>query len=143
MDGNNAIEKVYDDPAQAIAALSNWTRLDIVFSRYGYGYGISTVTKRFAAAVLLGQAAIALATVAAQALSNGISSSWSSVGELVALATNSEPTRRLHNTGAGVSRLDTWKEKVMVRATRGEQLQMILEGDDDDYLELELDKKYA
>lgn len=57
LSGNGTILGYYEDPAQAIAALSNWTRLDIVFSRYAYGYGISTVTKRLAAAVLLGQAA--------------------------------------------------------------------------------------
>jgi hypothetical protein len=142
--GESQIDENYDDPAQAMAALSNWTRLDIVFSRYGYGYGISTVTKRFAAAVLLGQAAIALATVAALALSKRISSSWSSVGELVALAINSKPTPKLKNTGAGVSRLDTWKEKVMVRAT-DERLQMIFEGDGrlSDYSKPDLGKKYA
>jgi len=112
------------DGAQAMAAVSNWTRLDIAFSRYGYGYGISTVTKRFAVAVLLGQAAIALATVAALALSKGVSNSWSSVGELVVLAINSKPTQRLENTGAGVSRLDTWKEKVTVGVTNSERLQM-------------------
>jgi hypothetical protein len=135
---------------QPIAAGSNSIRLDIVLSRYGYGYGINTVTKRFAAAVLLGQAAIALATVAALALSKHISSSWSSVGELVALAINSKPTSKLENTGAGVSRLDTWKEKVMVRVASG-RLQIIFEGgsrlddkdDDNDYLEPEEGKKYA
>jgi hypothetical protein len=133
-----------DDAAQFIAALSHMTRMDIVLSRYGYGYGMNTVTKRFAAAVLLGPAAITLSTVAALALSKRISSSWSSVGELVALAINSKPTPKLKNTGAGVSRLDTWKEKVMVRIT-DERLQIIFEGDGrlNDYSRPDLGKKYA
>jgi hypothetical protein len=129
------------DGAQAMATVSNWTRLDIAFSRYGYGYGISTVTKRFAVAVLLGQAAIALATVATLALSKGISNSWSSVGELMVLAIKSKPTQRLENTGAGVSRLDTWKEKVMVGVANGERLQMFFE--DDHYSKPDVGKKYA
>lgn len=133
-----------DNATQCIAAVSNLTGLDIASSRYGYGYSINTVTKRFAAAVLLGQAAIALTTVAALALSKRISSSWSSVGELVALAINSKPTSRLRNTGAGISRLDTWKEKVMVRVA-DEQLQIIFDGDSglNGYSKPDLGKEYA
>jgi hypothetical protein len=119
--------------------------LDIALSRYGYGYGMSTVTKKFAAVVLLGQAVIAIATVAALALSKHVSSSWSSVGELVALAINSNPTPKLQNTGAGISRLDTWKEKVMVRVAEGERLQIIFEGDGtlNGYSKPDVGKKYA
>jgi hypothetical protein len=76
-------------------------------------------------------------------LSKHTSSSWSSVGELVTLAINSNPTPRLQNTGAGVSRLDTWKEKVAVRVTDGERLQMIFEGDGNDYSKPEAGRKYA
>jgi hypothetical protein len=88
-------EDYVDDLAQIIAALSNSTGLDIALSRYGYGYGMNTLMKKFAAAVLISQAAIALATVVVLALSKCISRSWSSVGELVALAINSKPTPRL------------------------------------------------
>jgi hypothetical protein len=101
----------------------------MAFSRYGYGYGMNTVTKKFAAAVLLVQGAIALATVAALAGGRHVSSSWSSVGELLALAINSHPTPRLQNTGAGVARLDTWTETVMVRVADGQQLQIVFERD--------------
>jgi hypothetical protein len=137
--------EVYDSGlAPAIAAVSNWTRVDMTFSRYGYGYGMNTITKKIAAAVLLTQAVIALATVVALALSKRISSSWSSVGELLALAINSNPTPRLQNTGAGISRLDTWKEKVMVRVVDGD-LQMIFEGDGrlKEYSKPAVGKKYA
>lgn len=66
----------------------------------------------------------------------------------MALAITSKPTLRLKNTGAGVSRLDTWKEKVMVRVANGERLQMIFEGDrrledDDHYSKPDVGKKYA
>jgi hypothetical protein len=132
-----------EDSAWVIAAVSNWTRLDIALSRYGYGYGMSTVTKKFAAAVLLGQAVIAIAIVAALALSKGISSSWSSSGELLALAINSNPTPRLQNTGAGVSPLDTWKEKVTVRVADGKKLEMIFEGDKRLNSEPKVSEKYA
>ena len=138
--------EVYDsDLAPALAAVSNWTRVDMAFSRYGYGYGMNTITKKFAAAVLLLQAVIALATVVALALSKRISSSWSSVGELLALAINSNPTPRLQNTGAGVSRLDTWKEQVMVRVADGRQLQLIFEGDGKlrEYSKPAVGKEYA
>jgi hypothetical protein len=117
----------------------------MALSRHGYGYGLSTLTKKFAAAVLLGQAAIVLATVAALALSKRVSSSWSSVGELVALAIDSNPTPWFKNTGAGISRSETWKEKVMVRVGDGERLQMVFERDGtlDDSSKPEVGKKYA
>jgi hypothetical protein len=61
----------------------------------------------------------------------------------LALAINSNPTPRLQNTGTGVSRLDTWKEKVTVRVAEGKKLEMIFEGDERLNSEPKVGEKYA
>ncbi|MCJ1436385.1 hypothetical protein MMC27_005764 [Xylographa pallens] len=113
------------------SAAENWVEWNIALSRYGYGYGLNTVTSKIAAGVLIIYGLIATIAIAVLLIRNRSSDSWSSISEIVALAVNSPPTAVLKNTGAGVSRLKTWKEIVRIRATEDRRLHMIFDGDDD------------
>ena len=109
----------------AISNSANWTSWKIDYYQYEYGYGITNITTRIAITVLILYRLIAIAATINIIVRNCNSSSWSSLGELLALATNSPPSAVLRNTGAGIGRLNTWKEVVRVRATEEEQLMMI------------------
>ena len=111
----------------AISNSANWTSWKIDYYQYGYGYGITNVTTRIAVTVLILYGLIALAAIINILVRNCNSSSWLSLGELLVLATNSPSSTALRNTGAGIGRLNTWKEVVRVRATEEEQLMMIFE----------------
>ncbi|MCJ1379418.1 hypothetical protein MMC17_002519 [Xylographa soralifera] len=108
----------------------DWVEWNIATSRFGYGYGLNTVTSKIAAVVLIIYGPIAIIAIAVLMIRNRTSNSWSSLSEIVALAVNSPPTRVLKNTGAGVGRLKTWKEIVRIRATEDRRLHMIFDGDE-------------
>jgi hypothetical protein len=86
------------------------------------------LTKKFAAAVLLGQAAIVLATAVVLALSKRISSSWSSVGGLITLAIDSNPTPWFKNMRRCIS-IEHMEGKGYGQGWHDERLQMGFEHD--------------
>jgi hypothetical protein len=105
----------------------NWTELNVGIIRYGYSYSMTTVTSKIAAAVLLLHATIALLAILALVINKYTSRSWTSVGEMLALAFNSDAAPSMQNTGAGIRRLRTWKERVGVRVDDGGKLKMVFE----------------
>ena len=111
--------------------LTEWTQWNLDYYQYGYGYGITNITSQIAAGVLILYAVIAVTAIITILVRNCNSNSWSSLGELLVLALNSPPSAALRNTGAGIDRLNTWKEVVRVRATEDEQLMMIFESGED------------
>ena len=111
----------------AVSTSANWTSWKIDYYQYGYGYGITNITTRIAVTVLILYGLTALAAIINIVIRNCTSSSWLSLSELLVLATNSPPSAVLRNTGAGIGRLNTWKEVVRVRVTEEEQLVMIFD----------------
>ena len=115
----------YMDRAQTTNISHNMEEL-WEFQRYGYGWGLQNgVLVYLAIGVLFAHAAIALTHIAILLIGGwGICLSWSSMGDLVALAMGSrEPMEgSLHNTGAGIGVLKTWGQVVRVRERdRGEE----------------------
>ncbi|ORY57863.1 uncharacterized protein BCR38DRAFT_478152 [Pseudomassariella vexata] len=114
--------------------LDNWVTLTFEVQRYGWGYGISSKTVIFAISIILLHAAVAISYVIFGiwhwARSRWYSSSWGSIGELVALATLSRETRGLYGTGGGISKWDTWKLDVRIRETGTERVELLF-GDRD------------
>ena len=111
--------------------VGRWTRWNIKYYHYGYGYGLTNITSKIAAGVLSLYGLIAIIAMCSILLQNRSSNSWSSLGELLALAINSPPSQVFRNTGAGMGRINTWKEMVRVRVTDQQQLQMIFESHED------------
>jgi hypothetical protein len=96
----------------------------------GYGYGITTATI-LSSLVLLTYSLIAMVYILhSVCFSRSTSSAWESISEIIALAMNSTPVPVLQNTGAGISSLQTLKEKVRIGVNEDAQLQMIFVGGD-------------
>ena len=114
-----------------LSSTRDWTKWNIATYRYGYGYGLANITSKMAVGVLILYVGIAITAILVILIRNCNSDSWSSLGELLVLAMNSQPTDALRNTGAGIDSLNTWKEVVRVRVTEQDKVQMIFEGHED------------
>ena len=76
--------------------------ITLSFFRYGYAYGVETVTFKLSAVVLLIHAVMAVTATVFLLVSRRTTSAVSSVGDLLALAMKSAPSPMVQNTGAGV-----------------------------------------
>lgn len=139
-----------DVPAVPDIPLEDLLRFPYTVSRYGYSYGIRSLTDRLALAVLFCHGLIALVALILLCFDSRLSNSWNSLGDLLVLALNSAPPDGLRNTGAGIARLDTWRSTTAVRALHHddgapEQLQMVFSLDEHDhsYTMPDSGKKYA
>jgi len=122
-----------DDPLNAtVAAVPTWLRIDPVFARYGYGYQWEgSKTAQFGILVLLIHLALAVLHTLVVLYKiyvkrEGMAGSWSTLGELLALALNSSPSPALQNTCAGVSEARTWRQIVTVRETYPAHLELVV-----------------
>jgi hypothetical protein len=86
--------------------------------RYGYGYGFRGVTIYIATVALLLHVLVALIHIGVVMTKGMSSSSWGSVGEMIVLAVNSQPTEKLQKTCAEVDETATWGFIVKVREPR-------------------------
>jgi hypothetical protein len=111
---------------------SRFTAYNVQVSEFGYGYNMSGITIRIAAAILLLHVLVAVIHVSIVLRDGRTSFSWSTMTEMIVLAMNSMPTERLRNTCAGVWELGTWKEIVKVRERKAEHLELVFDGGLDD-----------
>jgi hypothetical protein len=113
-------------------SLDDWLELTPVFERYGYGYQWrGSPTTQFGIGVLMAHVIIAIAHVCfvlhkVVIRGEGIGRSWDTVNEMLALAINSQPTKKLQNTCAGIEHPATWQEIVSVRETYPGHLEMVV-----------------
>jgi hypothetical protein len=112
-----------------LAAQGNWTKFNVTFSRYGYGWSSSGILVRIAFAILFLHAVATIIHIIAVAKKRRMCVAWGSLGELVALAMNSSPTCRLRNTCAGISTRKTWQEDVKVINTGDDHLELVFKDD--------------
>ena len=113
---------------------SNYTRVVFKVTRYGYGWGLKGTAIKLAHAALLLHCTICLAQTAYSLWIRRTFYLANSIGELVALACNSMPTRKLNNTRAGIESISTWTKNVVVRETGSDHLEMVFEDGSDDEL---------
>lgn len=125
---------IWDFSADELSGMPGWSNVTFSFKRYGYGYGFGTATTAVAIVVLVLHAVIALAAMVSLFFQREVSNNWGDYGQMFALALKSKPpVGGLENAGAGLSKLGTWKEKVVVRAERdGGGLELIFK-DEEDY----------
>lgn len=117
--------------------LQDWLKLDFGVQRFGYGYSWNqSPTVRFGITVLLVYAALATGfilyvlhrTLIRREWTSG---SWGNMGELLALAVNSTPSRRIQNTCAGITRRPTWRQIVSIRESHNTQhLELVFREDE-------------
>jgi hypothetical protein len=89
-------------------------------SRYGYGYGFRTATIYFGVMVLLAHSLLTVIYIIYALyeffyVKHWTSNSWSSIGDLIVLLINSEPSMELQNTCAGIDSKLTWRKRVYIR----------------------------
>ena len=111
------------------ANVGNWTEFKATLLRNGYSYSVRGLTRRLAIGILLTHVLLTVIYMIAI-----VWSGWSCIGlkslvEIVALAINSTPTKTLGHTCAGISRLDTYKQIVKVRAVSDRHLGIVFDGD--------------
>lgn len=104
---------------------SEWTEVTWQVRRFGYGWGLDGITIKLAAAVLLFHVLLVLIHVPTVIISGWTSTCWSNVGEVLALAVNSQPSDHLQNTSAGVEKSTTWQELVRIREVGDTGLQLV------------------
>lgn len=150
---SQAIEQMYKDfpiyengTGFPVLYTDEWFPMTVRFSRYGYGYGLRGLTTYLAMAVLLVHVALALAHIAMILVTGWTSSVWDSMGEMMALAINSEPSSSLGNTCVGIDKTSTWRKIVQVREVREGHLSLLIQDDVDDnsiYRRPQAGKKYG
>ncbi|KAL8682702.1 MAG: hypothetical protein Q9186_001298 [Xanthomendoza sp. 1 TL-2023] len=110
-------------------ASKDWVQLRVDSSVEGYGFGLDGIAPKLTAAVLLLYCALVMVHVV-YTLTSGVSStSWDSITEMMALAVNSNPTKHLRNTCAGVAQMAIFQLPVRILTNKDM-------GEDDDHLEL-------
>lgn len=123
-DGGNYADRYYADHPE-------WIQLRFTMYRLGYGYGINGKLIKFAAAILLLHVAISIGhIITTLTIRPWTSGSWATVGGIMALAMNSEPTEKLQNTCAGVAEGSTWNEIVKIREVSDGHLELVFDGDE-------------
>ncbi|KAL8881545.1 MAG: hypothetical protein Q9198_001269 [Flavoplaca austrocitrina] len=120
------------DDSFIAAAKQTWTEMKFKTSRFGYGWGLRGKPIKFAAAVLLADALICLLHIIYMVWGGWTSSVVATIGELVALVTNSLPSEKLKNTCAGIKKPKTWQKMVAVRETSTCHLELVFEDGSDD-----------
>ncbi|KAI4276554.1 MAG: hypothetical protein L6R38_005641 [Xanthoria sp. 2 TBL-2021] len=104
-----------------------WAELEFAVQRYGYGWGFRGVPIKLAAAVLVLQASLGLTHMGIIVFGGWNAMSWSTMGEMLVLAINSSPSKRLGGTAAGIED-HLWGEPAKIRETRDRHLELVLDG---------------
>ncbi|KAH8891585.1 hypothetical protein GQ53DRAFT_865402 [Thozetella sp. PMI_491] len=101
--------------------------------RYGWGYGLGNPTTQFGIAILLVHLLLLVIyisyLVVFRLFQHGwTSESWGDIGELVALASLSQPQSQLQHAGGGIDSWRTWRFGVRIRAVDdgSDRLQMLI-----------------
>jgi hypothetical protein len=106
---------------------SKYTELHLEVVQYGYGYGFKGPFIYIAVIILIVHVIAALIHIGV-VLRDGTSSSvWSSSGEMLALAINSEREPKLRNTGAGIMSKQTWALMAKVRECDDQGLEIVFD----------------
>lgn len=122
------------DSATAITPFytDTWTPIEWKVSRYGYGYGLRGVTTYLAMVVLLIHAFLAAIHIVFILVQGRVSNAWGSIGEIIALALNSEVAPSLKNTCVGIEEAKTWKHILQVREIDDDHLGVIIQDEVND-----------
>ncbi|KAI0475556.1 hypothetical protein GGR56DRAFT_695282 [Xylariaceae sp. FL0804] len=120
------------------SALDGQTPVQLVFHRYGYGYGLTSGTTWFSIVTLLVHAALVVAFALHSTFfffwrrhegGGWTSSAWPDIGALVALAALSpQPKGELRGAGVKISRAATWMTALRVRerAENPERVELVM-----------------
>ena len=107
---------------------TKWTEIKWEVQRFGYGWGFnSSTTLYLSATILLLHAVLAILHVCFAISGKWSTNSWTNTRELLALAMNSAPSRRLNNTSAGIRKRATWQEVVRIREVDDTVLQLVFD----------------
>lgn len=116
----------WDGSSRIFIPPNDVTRLDTLLFHQVHSYKLEGVLLRLALTVLLVHVMLVWAHFLLIVLaSKWTSRAWSEFGELLALAINTTPTEKLENTGAGITRWDTWRLKTYVRETGSGKLELV------------------
>ena len=133
--GGNAFDISADEQAQA-------TKFQMNVAVTGYAYSSQGSTQKAAIVILMLYSLIVIAYMfCLLCRPTIISPMWGKPSEIAALAMNSDKPRELQNTGAGISTVSVFENKVSITAREGD-LQMVF-GDPPRGEHLENDKKYG
>ena len=116
-----------------VESLESWIQLNPKFERFGYGYKWrGSRTSQLGVSILLLHLFMALAHIAYVLYQvivkhQGTTSSFDTIGEIVALALNSHSSAKLQNTSGGINHSKTWKEIVAVRETSAGHLELVID----------------
>jgi len=123
-------------------------KVDMEIDRYVYGFILQGRTARFALAALCLYAAgvciymLYLAVIIVCGRYYG-RDCWEYVGDLVALAMNSNPSAKLYDTSAGIEKGTVWKHVVKVRSVDRNNLELCFLEDNEEIGErVRMGKKY-
>ena len=113
-------------------ASANYTRVSFHAERYLYGWGFRGTVIKLANIALLLHAALCL-VYGIWSVWNGHSFSLAgSIGEMIALAMNSNASEKLRGTCAVIRSLGTWEKNVVLQKTNEHHIEFIFEDDSDD-----------
>ena len=114
------------DPWDVWAPQNGYTEIGFKVQRNGYGYGLEGLPVKLAVVVLATYLALVLWHVIMMCLGRLTYHGFSNLGEIVALAWNSPPSKELENTSVGIEKTRTWRHIVRVRKSDGSRLQLVL-----------------
>ena len=81
-------------------------------------YSSDGLSMKIALTILIVYCLVVLVHITQTSITGNTSTSWNSIAELFALAMQSPPTSKLHNTSAGIASLNTFKAQASVRITQ-------------------------
>ncbi|KAI1389503.1 uncharacterized protein F4822DRAFT_398597 [Hypoxylon trugodes] len=107
---------------------TSYTNIPTVISQQAYGFRLNNLTVIVAMVILLLHVTLVVVHILISLIGRPWSSNaWSRLGELLALAIQSESIKLLENTGAGISEARTWGLTAAVREIESEnQLQLVI-----------------
>jgi hypothetical protein len=111
----------------------NWLKMNFASYRQGWAYSLNGKTIKFALAVLVLHLVIAVIHTGIVVGSRNVwtTRSWRSMGELLVLAINSDPSEKLQNTCTGIDKSSTWRRKLRIRETEQGHLGLVVDDGED------------
>ena len=106
------------DDAFDVHPAQDWVKLHVSSAFEGFSYNTRGTTPKIAICILLAYCVVAFAHVLYAGITGVSSTCWDSIGEVTALAVNSQPTILLQNICASIASLNMFKLPVRVLAIR-------------------------
>ncbi|KAH6876193.1 hypothetical protein BKA58DRAFT_438141 [Alternaria rosae] len=124
----------WKEQIQSASGHEPYTVFEIVLTRLGYGYEMSSTPTRLSLAVVMAYCMFAVGYITYMLSSGHTSTAWSSATEIIVLAMQSKRSEHLRHVSAGINSIETYQEPVGIRVNDHNHLELVFKHDESNRL---------